>query len=138
VEFDRPVATGIEPPVDLEDILLIDRRQIPIPGDPCRIQGVEQDDLHVRRPGLLVVIDQGLQFPEQMRIAETVTHVFHCQIWWPTIVNNRSHQSRRDIAPSGAETKMAEGVGTENMQPARLAGNSEAGLVQMLHGNGRT
>jgi len=70
-----------------------------------------------------------------MRIAKTVLHGLQRQIGWPTIVNDRSCQSRRDITSPGPEPKMTEGCRTQHMQPARLASNPEAGLIQMLHGN---
>ncbi len=72
---------------------------------------------------------------KQMRIAKTMLHGLQRQIGWPAIVNDRSCQSRWDITSPGPEPKMTEGCGTQHMQPARLAGNPQAGLIQMLHGN---
>ena len=81
------------------------------------------------------MINDGLQLSEQMRIAKTVLHGLQRQIGWPAIVNDRSCQSRRDITSPGPEPKMTEGCRTQHMQPARLASNPEAGLIQRLHGN---
>ena len=135
MEFDRLIATGIKSLMDLMGLFRTDRWLALIVCNLCQRQGVRQKVFHIRRPRFLVVINDGLQLSEQMRIAKTVLHGLQRQIGWPAIVNDRSCQSRRDITSPGPEPKMTEGCRTQHMQPARLASNPEAGLIQMLHGN---
>ncbi len=108
MEFDRPVATGIKPLPDLTNMPETDRRSTLIARHLCQRPCVGQKGFHIRRPGFPVVIDDGLQLPEQMRIAKTMLHGLQRQIGWPAIVNDRSCQSRWDITSPGPEPKMTE------------------------------
>ena len=124
MEFDRLIATGIKSLMDLMGLFRTDRWLALIVCNLCQRQGVRQKVFHIRRPRFLVVINDGLQLSEQMRIAKTVLHGLQRQIGWPAIVNDRSCQSRRDITSPGPEPKMTEGCRTQHMQPARLARQS--------------
>ena len=95
MEFDRLIATGIKSLMDLMGLFRTDRWLALIVCNLCQRQGVRQKVFHIRRPRFLVVINDGLQLSEQMRIAKTVLHGLQRQIGWPAIVNDRSCQSRR-------------------------------------------
>ena len=89
---------------------------------------------HLCRPRLLLDLFDCLEFAQVMRPAEGVgVHLTHMGvIGFPVIMNDRpTGQESGNSAALGVDAVMREGGIADRVQPMQLAGDTQAGLVQM-------
>ena len=66
------------------------QRHAPLAREIGRMTGAAQQQLHFARPVFLLDLDQGLQFPPMMRIAQRVQNALQGVIRLPMLVHGTS------------------------------------------------
>ena len=96
--------------------------------------GVQKHGAHEFGPGLVVELDESLQFAQDMRVAEGVIDRVHSAIRQEVVVHDdASLQIAWDVATLFARAIEGEGQARCGVQPMQLAGNPIAGFVEMAN-----
>jgi hypothetical protein len=88
--------------------------------------------LHLARPVFLLDFDQRLQFPQMVRVAESVQHTFQGVVRLPVVMHDNARDMPQQIAAPERDTVEGEQDSRGDVPPLRLAANPEAGLVHVL------
>ena len=96
------------------------------------VAGAAQQYLHPARPILLFDLDQRLQFPQMMRVAQCVQHARHRVVGLPVVMHHDADHAGQHAAALGADPIESQQSSRGDVQPLGLAADAKAGLVQML------
>ena len=100
-------------------------------GLPHRFCRLDEPVAHGERPRLLVEVDERLQFPQMMGVAEGVADRLESGVGAEMVVHdNAALQLCGNVAAPFADPVERVGLARGRMQPLRLAGDAKAGLVE--------
>ena len=94
--------------------------------------GPTQQDLHLARPVLVIELDQRLQFPQMMSVAQGMQHVLHHVVRLPVVMHHDANDAGHEAAAVGADPIKGEKSSRGDVQPLGLAAETKAGFVQVL------
>jgi hypothetical protein len=107
-------------------------RNATLTGEIDRVTGPTQQDLHLARPVLVIELDQRLQFPQMMSVAQGMQHVLHRVVRLPVVMHHDANDAGHEAAAVGADPIKGEKSSRGDVQPLGLAAEAKAGFVQVL------
>src|SRR5271170_1149804 len=98
-----------------------------------RVACAAQQALHLACPVLFLDLDQRLQFPQMVRIAQRMQqYAGHLVIGLPVVMHDNAGDLRQQAAALGGGAVEGEPDRRGDMQPLRLTANPEPGLIHSL------
>src|ERR1700738_3971423 len=122
---------GVVTPLDARDQSRFERNAT-LAGEIDGVTGPTQQDLHLARPVLVIELDQRLQFPQMMSVAQGMQHVLHHVVRLPVVMHHDANDAGHEAAAVGADPIKGEKSSRGDVQPLGLAAEAKAGFVQVL------
>jgi hypothetical protein len=97
-----------------------------------RMAGTAQQALHLARPVFLLDLDQCLEFPQMMGIAQRMQHAFQRVVGMPVVMHHHAGEVCQQAAAFRRDPIEGQQHGRGDVQPLCFAANAKPGLVEVL------